>query len=69
MLKQICQTEEDKPCIWYHLYEESKKYNKQLNKTTDSDTDIENKLVVTNKEGLKGECGEWEIQILGCKIG
>ena len=38
--------------VWYHLYMESKKYNKLVNITKRSRlTDIENKLVVTSGGG------------------
>ena len=41
--------------VWYHLYVESKKYNKLVNITKRSRlTDIENKLVVTSGERERG---------------
>ena len=60
MLREISQTEKDKS-IWYHLYVESKKYNKLVNTTQKKGrlTDVENKLVVTSgeREGRRGNIG------------
>ena len=50
---------------------ESKKYNKLVNIIKGSRlTDIENKLVVTSREGRRGSIGmeEWKVQTIGCKI-
>ena len=47
MLSEISQTEKD--TVWYHLYVESKKYNKLVNTTKKRRlTDTENKLMVTS---------------------
>ena len=56
MLSEISQRKTN--TVWYHLYVESKKYNKLVNITKRSrPTDIENKLVVTSGEGY-GRMGE-----------
>ena len=51
MLSEISETEKNKYC--YHLYVESKKLTSVGNKT-ETDSDIENKLVVASREG-RGE--------------
>ena len=54
MLSEISQRKTN--TVWYHLYVESKKYNKLVNITKRSrPTDIENKLVVTSREKLGEE--------------
>ena len=59
--------------VLYHLYEESKIYNKLVNITKKRSrlTDIGNKLVVTHGERGEGQyrMGEWEVQTNGCKVG
>ena len=54
MLSEISQRKTN--TVWYHLYVESKKYNKLVNITKRSrPTDIENKLVVTSGWGGVGQ--------------
>ena len=44
-------SDRERQILWSHLYVESKKYNKLVNKTKRSrPTDIENMLVVTSGE-------------------
>ena len=59
--------------IWYHLYMESKKYNKVVNIIRNKQTpNIENKLVVTSGEREEGRSktgvGNWEVQIIMYKV-
>ena len=55
--------------IWYHLYVESKKWTNQLIYKTETDTQTENKLIVTKGEkrevrwGGRDKLGVWDEQI------
>ena len=58
MLSEISQRKIN--TVWYHLYVESKKYNKLVNiKKRSRLTDIENKLMITSgeREGGRGNIG------------
>ena len=68
ILSEICQRKTN--TIWYHLYVEYKKYNKQVNIT-------KKKQALRYREQTSGyQCwrdntrvGEWEVQTIGCKTG
>ena len=57
-----CHTEWSKPnIIWYYLYVESKYDGNELIYQTETDLDLENKLMVTKGEGgRRDKLGNWD---------